>query len=233
MKINKFFQISGLALICMASFFLQGPKVQDLVFGAGLIGMGGGILAENTKEISFDRIKLIPDKNWLKGAMGMLVLCTGISILATRIMQPETNETGGTNYCDFFPEQCVGNLDIPRSEMPQLEGEVKENFLMSNLYTCEYISPTNLAPIQNEANYEKILGMIDSALKGIWDPCLNPILTTKDDHVLDGHHRFFACSYLNQTISTFKLQFLSAWEAIAKANIFPGVEHHALNEFNN
>ena len=142
----------------MAGFFLQDPKVQDLAFGAGLIGLGGGILAENTKEISLTRIRQIPGKSWLKGAVGILGLCAGISMLATRIMH---NEMGGTNYCDVYPQQCVGNLDIPRSEMPQLEGEALENFLMSNSYTCEHIPPAEFTPIQNEANYEKILGMVD------------------------------------------------------------------------
>lgn len=115
--------------------------------------------------------------------------------------------------------------------MPQLEGEVKENFLNAYSYTCESIPAKNLIPIQKEGNYGKVLGMVEAAKKGKFNPCQDGILITEDGRVIDGHHRLFACNLLDRNIGVIRFHNLTKENAIQITNEFPGVTHQALAAF--
>lgn len=125
------------------------------------------------------------------------------------------------NYdlCDVTVEGtnlfCVGNLGISRVEMPQLTGfptpgsiadtfpknefgevNLSQNFAehlatLGVAVTPEDVDPAYLRASQNELNGVKTAEIMDSILeKGYTTD--NPIWVSRDDYVIDGHHRWAA-----------------------------------------
>jgi len=166
-------------------------------------------------------------------ALGVAATAYGIYSFFNR---PESAQTlpipvPPINICDVEPSLCEGNLGIPRSVMPQLDGEIKENFLNTYPHSCVHLNATRLIPIQNEGNWDKIQGMIKATNSGVWDACASPIIITRNNHILDGHHRAFSCSIMGAKVNAFKLDDMLPYEALEAANNFKGVEHHSLSFF--
>jgi len=79
---------------------------------------------------------------------------------------------------------------IPREQMPQLDKAGVKSFLADNAVPNEVVEvPTDsLKPTQSEFNPEKIESMNNVGMS-------MPILVSKDNYVLDGHHRWLANHY--------------------------------------
>lgn len=54
------------------------------------------------------------------------------------------------------------------------------------------VPTSQLRPTQGEMKGEQVAGMLDSYLKGTYDPSKKPIFITSDNFVIDGHHRYGA-----------------------------------------
>lgn len=104
----------------------------------------------------------------------------------------------------------VGNMGIPRSAMPQIDGKHQGNFkafLKSNNVSFKLTQDRvkDLMLTQNEINKFKII-----KLMGLYrdnEVVVDPIIISKDHFVLDGSHRFVALLNIdkNAKISTIKV----------------------------
>lgn len=109
---------------------------------------------------------------------------------------------------EFVVPNKEDTLGISRKDMPQIDSKDMKHFLNHlkdqdiNVDNKE-ISPHELTATQHHFNKEKIKSMIDDLnndkLKS------SPILTSKDDYVIDGHHRWLAHKNINKPIEVNKI----------------------------
>jgi len=113
--------------------------------------------------------------------------------------------------CDpEYTSLCAENLGIPRNSMPQFANETYINQFLSYLGErgVSHVSETASAPsfFATQCNLlrGKVLGMVSSFNAGTFNPCGNKggmVLASSDDYILDGHHRWAACSELQGRLS--------------------------------
>lgn len=106
-------------------------------------------------------------------------------------------------------------FNIPRASMPQIKNTDKfcrylrkrnQSFIISD------IRVSDIKPTQMEYDTEKV-DKIKS--KG---PVIRPVVLSGDNHVIDGHHRYFAATHTGQeTIPALVLQDTTAAEALSVA----------------
>ena len=136
-------------------------------------------------------------------------------------------------------EDTVG---IPRDEMPQIKSTDMQDFVqwlsaVKGIEASEVsMMVDDLVPTQKKINMDKIKGM--TANKSI-DELANskPILVTSDNHLVDGHHRWFAL-YLDNpknNISTIRVDatlsdFLTTAESYPKVSYKSMVDESLVNE---
>lgn len=87
------------------------------------------------------------------------------------------------------------NGGYARAQMPQIEQHEKPKFFADiqseGISTTPFrIAPTMLKPIQNEIDPDKVQGILDGNPDGIPDSM--GIITTSDNHIIDGHHTWAA-----------------------------------------
>lgn len=87
----------------------------------------------------------------------------------------------------------AGGLNIARKDMPQISRDERPNLLASLkaqgvAVTKEQVAPMSLLPTQKEINAARVGGML-TKFESHNNP-LNDILISKDNRVLDGHHRW-------------------------------------------
>ena len=88
-------------------------------------------------------------------------------------------------------------LMLSRTELPQIKSSDVPEFMQwleTQGVGSENITnfdPQNLTPVQKEINLDKVAGMV--AKKGL-DSLANdkPLMVSSDDHLIDGHHRWYA-----------------------------------------
>lgn len=97
-------------------------------------------------------------------------------------------------------ELTKGNIGIPREKMPQIaEKDVPEFFdhlkgkgIEVNPHQSAIVS--DLKPTQSSMNMEKVRGMAAKMPPAI---LAKPVITSNDNHILDGHHRWAALKINN------------------------------------
>jgi hypothetical protein len=94
-------------------------------------------------------------------------------------------------------------MGIPRREMPQIDSKNHAHFFnhlkKNNISaTKRTVDPSKLKATQGHFNKEKIRSMMDGIQAGKIDN--KPIIISKDNYVMDGHHRWLAHSNLNKDI---------------------------------
>lgn len=138
--------------------------------------------------------------------------------------------SAAADVCKISPPVCVGNLGIPREQMPQIEGEsslsemvVADDQLqrakgkaileaggskskqttvldqMLNRLEAGGVKTTRgrvpvgeLKATQSEIKAAKVYGMASAHLSGDFPHIAKRIIISKDNHILDGHHRWAA-----------------------------------------
>lgn len=99
-------------------------------------------------------------------------------------MRPK-NLCNNTNLCKY-------NLNIPRIQMPQIENEYLDDYLkfIKKYYKIKKISlpVSKLKATQNELSERAIRKTQKKIKKKIYKP--NSIIVSKDNYILDGHHRW-------------------------------------------
>ena len=146
-----------------------------------------------------------------------------------------------TNLCKKT-NLCRNNLNIPRIKMPQFDKNTTKQFInflrRSNIKVNKiYIDVQKLKPTQNQLNLEKIQSMkvdIENIPK-------KTILTSKNNYIIDGHHRWgtiisccnniIDCGKKNKInkISTYKIDLLPR-KIVQLSNIFD-VKYNDINKF--
>lgn len=133
------------------------------------------------------------------------------------------------DICEVTPSVCVGNLGIPRSDMPQFDDPAKR--FLQGLQEDRGISVENtsmpvgkLKATQREINARKVFGMLESLERGSFPSIRNHIIVSSDDYILDGHHRW-ATLLVNDPgneMKVFKVD-MPIYELLIAANASPGV----------
>lgn len=94
-------------------------------------------------------------------------------------------------------------LGIDRKEMPQIDGKHTSDFisyLKKNGVSSskKKLNPNKLKATQHQFHKEKIQSLMDYMDKGNYDD--KPILVSKDNYVMDGHHRWLAHKNVSKDI---------------------------------
>ncbi len=98
------------------------------------------------------------------------------------------------DLCQTYPEVCKGNLGISRSSMSQIKTDNIPAFLNSLEENGIKFHLNRLKATQKEMDSVKITEMMALPLGKLEG---KPILVSKDDHIVDGHHRWAALLALN------------------------------------
>jgi len=120
-------------------------------------------------------------------------------------------ESKSVNFCDSFPQVCSENVGLARENMPQIYEEyIPEylDFLQQNGISAkiEYDIPVKtLTASQEEISVPRISRMLKRLLNGYYidaygnkvNPLKKKLIITKDNFVLDGHHRWATMYFLS------------------------------------
>lgn len=138
------------------------------------------------------------------------------------------------DLCGIRPPICRGNLGIPRIKMPQIARNVTAKFLKwwgkrGTKVKKGMEEVGKLHATQKEINQEKVQSMADAAQQGKFDPSKSPIITSKDNYILDGHHRWAALVLIDpkNKMNTYKVD-APIKDLLKVADSFEGVERRDL-----
>lgn len=114
-------------------------------------------------------------------------------------------------------------MGIDRTEMPQIDSKDVADFIsflkrQGVTATSTKTDPKKLKATQHQFHITKVQAMIDKIDSGSYDN--KPILTSKDNYVMDGHHRWLAFSNLGMNIDTIKVD-LPAKQLIDMMHDYP------------
>lgn len=122
------------------------------------------------------------------------------------------------------------SLGIPRYKMPQIRPEHREKFLnlfrFSNIKIDQRkIKLSKLKYTQRELNKNNVINKINDIKIGK----VVPLIVSKDNYVLDGHHSFHAACLMNKnaTYPCIKIS-LNIEDLITAANTFPEIEYEEI-----
>lgn len=117
------------------------------------------------------------------------------------------------NFLTFISETVVvpdreNTLDIDRKDMPQISSNNMKHFLSyldkkSIRHKEQTIDPNALKATQGHFHKEKIRNIISSMEDGSYK--VKPILISKDNYIMDGHHRWLAHSNLNTQLPVHRI----------------------------
>ena len=109
---------------------------------------------------------------------------------------------------DDEPEEGIIHLDkglgLPRAELPQVKSDDMQNFIdwlkEKNVDVFKSkMEVGELIPIQKEINVEKVKSMMEKHDAGKIDLVTGkPVMVSADEHIIDGHHRWFALRELSE-----------------------------------
>jgi hypothetical protein len=122
------------------------------------------------------------------------------------------------------------NLSISRAHMPQIAQDQRDNFLKSledEGISHQYLrmAPIHLKATQGEFNLDKVRSIMDKK------PKLNPVIVSKDNFILDGHHRWLADYNIDKHEPTPMLKInLPILDLLAQARRFRGVDFKSVTE---
>jgi hypothetical protein len=114
-------------------------------------------------------------------------------------------------------------LNIDRKDMPQIKSDdVKDflSYLKKNDITTDkkLVDPSKLKATQGQFHKEKIKGLMDAIEAGKLKK--EPILVSKDNYVIDGHHRWLAFSNLGRDLTVYQVN-TNADKLIALMKSYP------------
>jgi hypothetical protein len=99
-------------------------------------------------------------------------------------------------------------LNIDRKDMPQIKSDDVKDFLSylkkNDIITDKkLVDPSKLKATQGQFHKEKIKGLMDAIEAGTLKK--EPILVSKDNYVIDGHHRWLAFSNLGRDLTVYQV----------------------------
>lgn len=145
------------------------------------------------------------------------------------------------DICEINPPVCQDNMGIERKDMPQLADDVIPKFLSDlkgkGINVEKGTTPVGqLKATQAEINADKVKGMAQAYREhqkgeNDWSPDKKPIIISKDNYVLDGHHRWAATLHEGpgNKMHTYKVD-LPMKDLLKRANNFEGVKQEGFEE---
>lgn len=135
------------------------------------------------------------------------------------------------DYCGLPDDPCKGNLGLGRSEMPQLD-DMEDAFLRTLQESGVQVSSGSipagkLFATQREINTEKVAGILGAIASGKLSlrKIASGLIVSKDNYVLDGHHRWATILTKNPRIEIgVKKVDLPIQDLLERAVNFDGVE---------
>lgn len=114
-------------------------------------------------------------------------------------------------------------LSINRKDMPQIESKNLRDFVSfvkkKNVSVKEkLIAPGILKATQDQFHKAKIQSIVDKLEDGVYDH--KPIIISKDNYVMDGHHRWLAHKHLEKKLPVFHVD-VKAQELIDLMKEYP------------
>lgn len=221
------------------------PSVTKVVTGASLTLTGSVLVARSQildrpiaylrgQEKDTSNKDTSNNVNYKVAAVGGVTLGTGLTLMTMGVTELYYRYTN--NLCNYRSDTlCKGNLGIPREQMPQLDKNVKPKFLgtYGDNVTYKVIDANDLHATQKEINFQKVNGMVESAILGQWSPCNAEIITANglDGNIMivDGHHRAAACFEIGGQIPVAHVN-SDIRQVLDYANQFEGVEQHSFNQ---
>jgi hypothetical protein len=132
---------------------------------------------------------------------------TGKATVINKVEETETPVKEIMREVDVAAERGIINLDyglqIARNELPQIKSTDVPEFIqwldsqgVESFKTSELVG--SLKPVQKEINLEKVYSMADKHKEGEIDLSKGkPVMASNDDHIIDGHHRWYALKELD------------------------------------
>jgi len=142
-----------------------------------------------------------------------------------------------SDICKITPPVCVGNLGVPRDQMPQLREAVIPAYLESLESQGHHVHKAtvpvgHLQATQREINANKVLGMLENFRAGRFPSITAPVIVSTEadgsHHILDGHHRW-ATLLVDAPQNEMEVHLVSApiRELLLQADLFEGVTQEA------
>ena len=142
-----------------------------------------------------------------------------------------------SDICQITPPVCMGNLGVPRDQMPQLREAVIPAYLESLEGQGHHVHQArvpvgHLKATQREINANKVLGMLESFRAGRFPSITAPVVVSTEadgsHHILDGHHRW-ATLLVDAPQNEMEVHLVSApiRELLLQADLFEGVTQEA------
>ncbi|MHC4400520.1 MAG: DUF3560 domain-containing protein [Planctomycetota bacterium] len=145
---------------------------------------------------------------------------------------------GAADICQADPPVCVGNLGIPREDMPQLPKGPMAEFLKhwrESGVKVEHdtMHVGDLRATQRDILAQKVVGMARSAVDGNFPAIKAPVVVSNDNYILDGHHRWAALMVLHPDNVMAVTRVDAPIQALLdQAAQTPGVQYRGLREYN-
>lgn len=120
--------------------------------------------------------------------------------LATAI---EKGIQSASDLCKITPPVCAKNLGLPRSKMPQFTSDSSRDKFVSKMkkqgirVTRGKAKVGQLKASQEQIRASKVLGMAEAYLAGNFPRIKNAIVISKDNYIVDGHHRWAALAIVS------------------------------------
>ena len=141
------------------------------------------------------------------------------------------------DLCKLSPPACTGNLGISRSKMPQFRSQYQGAFIQSLIDQGIPVKNTRIAAgrlkaTQRELNALTVLEMTVRYKSGMkQDLFSRPVLVSKDDFILDGHHRWATILTLSPgaRVPVAKIE-MPIRELLKVAEDSPLVQHSDIND---
>lgn len=97
-------------------------------------------------------------------------------------------------------------MGVKRSQMPQISGDLMKGFLDALKKQTVHVdhrvvAPGTLTATQGNFDKKKVASIVDSMQGEKKDKKPTPIIVSKDNKILDGHHRWLAHQHLNEPIT--------------------------------
>lgn len=135
-----------------------------------------------------------------------------------------------SDLCDITPPVCAKNLGLPRSKMPQFTSDQARDKFVASMkkkgirVTRGKMKVGQLKATQSEILASKVLGMAESYLSGKFPGIKNAIVVSKDNYIVDGHHRWAALSIVSpgETMNVIRIG-IPIRTLIGMVNEAPGV----------
>jgi hypothetical protein len=190
-------------------FVKENPEILLLKNGGVVVDFDIPIYVNNDYMNTFSDERIVSDKEDKNNPFAKFGIDKNFR--GDAFVRLDTFESKSNNFCDAFPKVCSKNIGISREDMPQIYEEYIPEYLdflqdMGISGKIEYDVPVKtLTATQQDISIPRISRMLKRLLGGYYidsygnkvNPLKKKLIITKDNYILDGHHRWAAMYFLS------------------------------------